>query len=88
MKGAASSVECVAFRPAGPPIGFMLIVMRDPFEDTPIAIRSDQVDFERPTGVVDGVDCWAESMLPVPIALRLVPASKPIQNVHSVRLPG
>jgi hypothetical protein len=27
-------------------------------------------------------------MLPVPIALRLVPASKPIQNVHSVRLPG
>lgn len=88
MKGAASSVEDVSFRPACPPVGFMLIVMRDPFEDTPIAICSGQVDLNGPSGVIDGADYRAEAMLPFPIALRLIPASKPIQHIHSVTLTG
>lgn len=64
----------------------MLVIMGDANQHASIAIRSGQLDLERPAGIVDGFDPWAKLMLPIAITLRLIPAREPIQHVHAAMI--
>jgi len=73
VKGAAGTVEDIFLCPTSPPVGLVLEVVLNPIKDATVAIRALKVDFYAPARIIDGSYLGAELMLPVTVALSLVP---------------
>ena len=68
----------VIFRPACPPVGFVLVIVRDPIECPTITVGPGEIDLQRPTRIINCADRRTEAVFPDPVTLRFIPAREPV----------
>ena len=86
VKRTANAVKHVILRPACPPVGFVLVIVLDPFEYLAITVCPGEIDLQGPTRIVNRADRRTETVFPFPVTLRFVPARKPVYNIHLTTL--
>src|SRR5690348_2528473 len=83
----ARSLELSVLDPAAQPIRRVLVILLDGLERLIGELRVGDVDLQSPPRIIDVADLEAGLMLPISVAVRLVPALQFLELVRHESLP-